>query len=69
MMNEIYFIAKGSILVWIMLPSFCMGVLLIATRGHVVQVRDLSTFDDIKDMFFTAGNITVTSEHASNIRK
>ena len=69
MMNEIYFIAKGSILVWIMLPSFCMGVLLIATRGHVVQVRDLSTFDDIKDMFFTAGNITVTSEHAINIRK
>ena len=69
MMHGICFAAKGSSSVCIMLPSFCMGVLLIATRGHVVQVRDLSTFDDIKDMFFTTEHITVTDEHARNIRK
>ena len=69
MMHGICFTTKGSILVCIMLPSFCMGVLVIATRSHVVQVWYFSTFKDTKNMIFTTGNFTVTDEHANNIRK
>ena len=69
MMHGICFTTKGSISVCIMLPSFCMGVPLLAARSHVVQVWDMSSFDDIKDMFFTTGHIAVTYEHASIIRK
>ena len=69
MMHGICFIVKGSIWVCIMLPSFCMGVLVIAVRSHVVLVWDLSTFEETKDMFLNTGNIIVTNDHARSIKK